>query len=149
MPATKIQDKSEVLRWFAEERTYAWMVEQYKTKYNIETTEPMWAAFRRRNGIDRRNTRSDDLLPWKLKEEHRHLYPAMMLRSEGRLRAGKAVAAEKLKKLQTWKAKLQEENLVVHYDPDTEEGFFLIPREPQDTDLIRTPMEKTGNRARD
>ena len=149
MPATKIQDKAEVLRWFEEQRTYAWMVEQYKTKYGIDTSEPMWAAFRRREGIDRRNTRSDDLLPWKLREDHRHLYPAMMLRTEGRLRAGKAVAAVKLKKLESWKKSLEEDSLVVHYDPETEEGFFYVPREPQDTDLIRKPMLKTGNQARD
>ncbi|NUK43204.1 hypothetical protein HRW13_20545 [Streptomyces lunaelactis] len=149
MPATKIQDKTEVLRWFREKRTYLWMVEQYKTKYNITTTEPMWAAFRRREGIDRRNTRSDNLLPWKLKEEHRHLYPAMMLRTEGRLRAGKTVAETKAKKLASWKQSLEQDNLVVHYDPDTEEGFFYVPREQQDTDLIREPKEKTGNQARD
>jgi hypothetical protein len=149
MPATKIKDKAEVLRWFEEGRTYAWMVEKYRTKYNTETTEPMWAAFRRRNGLDRRNTRSDNLLPWKLREDHRHLYPAMMLRTEGRLRAGKPVAPDKAKKLASWKKSLEEDNLVVHYDPDTEEGFYYIPREEQDTDLIREPKEKTGNQARD
>jgi hypothetical protein len=149
MPATKIQDRAEVLRWFEQNKTYAWMVEQYKKKYNIETTEPMWAAFRRRNQIERRNTRSDDLIPWKLKDEHRHLYPAMMLRTEGRLRAGKPVAADKARKLERWKQSLQEDNLVVHYDPETPEGFFYIPREEQDTDLIRKPRLKTGNQARD
>ncbi|WP_042800924.1 hypothetical protein [Streptomyces sp. C] len=149
MPASKIVDKTEVLRWFREEKTYAWMVEQYKEKYGITTTEPMWAAFRRRNGIDRRNTRSEDLLPWKLREDHRHLYPAMMLRTEGRQRAGKPVAADKAKKLASWKQYLEENNLVVHYDYDTEEGFFFVPREERDTDLIREPEVRTGNQARD
>lgn len=149
MAASKIQDETEVLRWFRENRTYAWMVEQYKVKYNITTSEPMWAAFRRRRGLDRRNTRSEDLLPWKLNDEHRHLYPAMMLRTEGRRRAGKPVAEDKAKKLAGWKTYLEENNLVVHYDPDTDEGFFLVPREERDTDLIREPEVRTGNQARD
>ncbi|MFE0771955.1 hypothetical protein [Streptomyces sp. NPDC058861] len=149
MPASKIQDKTEVLRWFREKRTYDWMVQQYKEKYGISTTVPMWAAFRRRNGLDRRNARADDLIPWKLREDHRHLYPVMMLRAEGRLRAKKPVSEAIMKKLASWKQSLEEDNLVVHYDPDTEDGFFYIPREDQDTDLIREPMEKTGNQARD
>ncbi|MEU3265129.1 hypothetical protein [Streptomyces bacillaris] len=149
MPKSKIQDKTEVLRWFREGRTYAWMVQQYEEKYGITTSEPMWAAFRRRNGIDRRNLRSDDLLPWKLKEEHRHLYPAMMLRAEGRTRAGKPVSEVNARKLESWKRTLADDNLVVHYDPDTEEGFFYIPREDQDTDLIREPKVRTGHQARD
>ncbi|MFJ3974902.1 hypothetical protein [Streptomyces sp. NPDC090021] len=149
MPATKIQDKAEVLRWFEEGRTYEWMVQAYEEKYEITTTVPMWAAFRRRNGLDRRNTRADDLIPWKIRKDHRHLYPVMMLRAEGRLRAGKPVSEAIMKKLASWKQSLEEDSLVVHYDPETEDGFFYIPREERDTDLIREPMLKTGNQARD
>lgn len=52
---TKIVDVAEAARWLAEGRTYQWMVEQYRTKYGIETTVSMWgdlrAVFNRVNRI--------------------------------------------------------------------------------------------------
>ncbi|MGA5019237.1 hypothetical protein ACPCAA_17695 [Streptomyces griseoincarnatus] len=149
MPPRKIQNESEVIRWFEEGRTYEWMQQTYREKYNIETTVPMWAAFRRRKGLDRRNLRADNLLPWKVKAEHRHLYPAIMLRCEARLRAGRELNERDTKRLANWKTMLDEDKLVVHYDPDTTEGFFYIPREERDTDLIREPQVATGNKAND
>ena len=38
---------------------------------------------------------------------------------------------------------LDEENAVVHYDGDTEQGFFYVPREEHDDDIIRRPKAKT------
>ncbi|MFI1655606.1 hypothetical protein ACH4ZU_11965 [Streptomyces sp. NPDC020472] len=149
MPPRKIQDEQEVIRWFEEGRTYTWMQETYRTKYNIETTIPMWAAFRRRKGLDRRNLRDDELIPWKVEDEHRHLYPLMMLRIEARVRAGREESEHNLKRLASWKEKLKNRGLVVHYDPETEAGFFYVPHEESDTDLIREPSQKTGNKARD
>jgi hypothetical protein len=31
----------------------------------------------------------------------------------------------------------------VHYDPDTEDGFFYVPRLDSDADIIRKPRIKT------
>jgi hypothetical protein len=149
MPPRKIQDEQEVVRWFEEGKTYEWMQQTYREKYGIETTIPMWAAFRRRKGLDRRNLRADDLLPWKVKAEHRHLYPAIMLRFEARSRAGRELNDRDSRRLANWKQMLDEDKLVVHYDEETEDGFFYIPREDSDTDLIRKPKLATGNQARD
>ncbi|MEU2111506.1 hypothetical protein [Streptomyces sp. NPDC019507] len=149
MPPRKIQDEAEVIRWFEEGRTYEWMQAEYLRKYNIETSVPMWSAFRRRKGLDRRNLRADDLLPWKVRPEHRHAYPAIMLRTEARLRAGRDMTERDSKRLSSWKTMLADEGLVVHYDPDTEDGFFYVPREAGDADLIREPQSRDGNRAQD
>ncbi|MEU6883247.1 hypothetical protein [Streptomyces sp. NPDC046712] len=149
MPPKKIQDEQEVVRWFMEGRTYEWMQQTYKEKYGIDTSIPMWAAFRRRKGLDRRNLRDDNLLPWKVNEEHRHRYPAMMLRAEARLRAGKELTGRSGQKLANWKQMLTDDELVVHYDAATEQGWFYIPREDSDTDLIRRPARADGNKAAD
>ncbi|MFF4244291.1 hypothetical protein ACFYY2_07425 [Streptomyces sp. NPDC001822] len=149
MPARKIQDESEVLGWFEEGMTYEWMQAEYLRKYGIETSIPMWSAFRRRKGLDRRNLRDHDLIPWMIKEEHRHMYPAFMLRAEGRLRAGRELTERDASRLASWKNMLAEKGVVVHYDPDTEDGFFYVPREATDRDLIRAPRTPTGNRAQD
>ncbi|WP_436739913.1 hypothetical protein [Streptomyces sp. BBFR102] len=146
MGKRKIQDESEVVRWFEEGRTYAWMIAEYKRKYNIDTVPSMWGNFRRRRGLDRRIVRDDELIPWFVKEEHRWAYPLAMLRAEARRRAGKELTETDTSRLGNWLEMLEEENAVVHYDPDTDEGFFYIPREPEDDDLIRRPNRKTTPR---
>lgn len=146
MGKRKIQDEAEVIRWFEEGRTYAWMIAEYKRKYGIDTVPSMWGNFRRRRGLDRRIVRDDDLIPWFVKEEHRWAYPLAMLRAEARRRAGKELTETDTSRLGNWLEMLEEENAVVHYDPDTDEGFFYIPREPKDDDIIRQPDQKTTPR---
>ncbi|MET8111167.1 hypothetical protein [Streptomyces prasinus] len=145
MGKRKIQDEQEVIRWFEEGRTYQWMIDEYKRKYHIDTVASMWGNFRRRRGLDRRIVRNDELIPWFVKEEHRWAYPLAMLRAEARRREDKATEDD-LTRLAAWKKMIEENNVVVHYDPDTEDGFFYIPREPQDDDLIRRPAKKTTHR---
>lgn len=146
MSASKIQDDGEVRRWFEEGKTYRWMCDEYLRKYNIETVTSMWGNYRRRHGLTRRITRDDNLIPWLVKEKHRWEYPVAMLRAEGRRRAGRKIRAQDEARLPSFKRKLAEGGLVVHYDPDTEEGFFYVPARPEDTDLIRVPKRKTTPR---
>ncbi|MFE1842025.1 hypothetical protein [Streptomyces sp. NPDC059515] len=146
MPAKKIQDEQEVIRWFEEGWTYAEMTEEYLRKYNIEMKPSAWGNFRYRKGLDRRIARDDELIPWAVKKEHRSLYPLMMLRLEGRKRAGLPNDEDKAKRLESWRQMLEEENAVVHYDPDTEDGFFYVPREDGDDDIIRRPEKVTTQR---
>jgi hypothetical protein len=146
MGKRKIQDEQEVIRWFEEGRTYAWMIDEYKRKYDIETVPSMWGNFRRRRGLDRRIVRDDELIPWFVKEEHRWAYPLSMLRAEARRRAGKELTETDEGRLANWLEMLKEEKAVVHYDPDTEEGFFYVPRQEGDDDLIHNPKQKTTPR---
>lgn len=147
MPASKIQDEQEVIRWIEEGKTYAWIVEEYLRKYNIETVPSMWSNFRARRGLERRIARNDDLIPWEVNREHRWAFPLAMLRVEARRRAGMPLRDVDAKRLASWKDSLADANAVVHYDPDTEEGWFLVPRRKGiDTDLIRQPDHKTTAR---
>ncbi|WP_327068714.1 hypothetical protein [Kitasatospora sp. NBC_01302] len=141
MPAkTKVQDEQEAIRWLREGKSYAWMVEKYLEKYNIQTTTSMWATFRHRKGLDLRITRDADLIPWEVKEEHRWQYPLVMLRFEARRRAGHELKEADLSRLTSWKAERESTGTVVYYAPQTEDGFFYVPREASDTDLIREPI---------
>ncbi len=143
MGASKIVDEQEVVRWFEEGRTYDWMCQEYLRKYNIETVPSMWGNFRRRRGLVRRITRNDELIPWHVQEHHRWAYPIAMLRVEARRRAGMELREIDENRLGNWIASLDERGVVVHYDPDTSEGFFYVPREQGDTDIIRRPKIKT------
>lgn len=147
MPASKIVDEAEVIRWFEEGRTYEWMAQQYREKYNIDTVPSMWGNFRRRRGLTRRIVRDDDLIPWAVKDEHRYTYPVSMLRIVARQRAGSELTESDASRLASWLRTREQEDTVVHYDPDTEEGFWYVKRRPGvDKDLIREPERKTTTR---
>lgn len=143
MPASKIVDRQEVLRWFEEGKTYQEMSRLYLEKYNIETVPSLWGNFRRREGLTRRITMNDELIPWLVREEHRYAYPLAMLRVEARRREGRPLRETDRERLDSWKEMLAEGNFVVHYDGDTEDGFFYIKREDGDGDLIHEPAKKT------
>lgn len=140
MPASKIVNEQEATRWIEEGRTYQWIIDEYKRKYNIETTISMWGNFRRRKGIDTRIVRDEELMPWPVKEEHRWSYPPMMLRAEARRRTGREVGGDYNTRLDSWLESRRIDDTVVHYDPETPEGWFYVPRRKGiDTDLIRVP----------
>lgn len=145
---SKVQDTNEALRWLQEGRTYAWIVEEYQRKYGIQTTISMWAAIRRRHGIDTRIVRDDTLIPWAVNREHRHSHAVSMLRAEARKRAGKTLTPLMADMLAVWLRGIEADGTVVHYDPETEEGWWYVPRrEGVDTDLIRVPERVTGRRS--
>ena len=67
-------------------------------------------------------------IPWLLKPEHRHRHAARMLRTQARLDSGHTVGQSLLPQVTQWRAGLEAEDSVIHYDPDTEEGFWRVPR---------------------
>jgi hypothetical protein len=145
MPGSKIQNETEVKRWFEQGRTYAWMVEEYRRKYNIETTISMWGNFRRRHGLERRVAWDDQLIPWVVQLEHRYDYPILMLRKEARRRAGLPLPEGADHEVDAWLRGMEENGTVLHYDPETEQGWFYVPRRADvDKDIIREPDAKTG-----
>ena len=147
---SKVQDMREALRWLEEGRTYQWIVEEYRRKYGVETTISMWAALRRRHGIDPRIVRDEALIPWAVKPEHRHAHAVSMLRAEARRRAGKTLTPLMKEMLDAWLAGLDRDGTVVDYDPDSESGWRYVERRPGvDLDLIREPERRTGRRWRE
>lgn len=140
MPASKVIDHDEVRRWFEEGKTYPWMVEEYKRKYNVDTGVSMWSNYARRKKLKRRMTWNPDLIPWSVAQEHKTRAAYSMLTQEARVRAGEPISDPWRKKLESWKARLAAQDLVVHYDPEIEPYFHLVPRrEGIDGDLVRVP----------
>src|SRR5690606_17474538 len=116
------------------------MVQQYLEKYGLEVSLSMFSQYRRRRALPRRLPRHTKLLPWRIRSEHLRRFDAVMLRAEAKVRAGRTIPERERRKLERWKARLAEAGAVVHYDPDTEQGFFWVPRRPGiDLDLIREP----------
>jgi hypothetical protein len=146
----RIPDETEVKRLFEEGLTYQAIVDTLREKYNEELTISAISQLRYRRGWERRINRDDKLIPWAVKKEHRWEYPVAMLRAEVRRRSGAELSQYDKDRLQSFLDMLTEGNLVVHYDPDTEEGFFLVPREEKDEDIVRMPTSGVSQRrARD
>lgn len=140
MPASKIQNEQEIINWFEQGKTYQWMREEYARKYGLEVHMTMFSNFRRRRGLERRKVRDTDLIPWRVRPEHRFAGAVTHLRQEARRRAGVPLTPDVEASLDVWIDNLKADGLVIHYDPDTEAGFFYVPaREGIDNDLIREP----------
>ena len=146
-----MQDESEVTRWIEEGKTYRWMADEYLRKYNIQVSPTMFSEFRATRGLERRIVRDTELIPWAVQEHHRWDSILANLRTEARIRAGMDPADLSYALRIRWEAfrrELEETNTVVYYDPQTEQGFFLVPREPGDTDIIRRPTGRSKGRGR-
>lgn len=143
MVARKIQDETELRRWFDQGVPYSEMVTRYKEKYNIETTIAMFSTWRKRKGLPTRIVRDDTLIPWYVLPEHRFNYEVTMLRLEARRRGGGSLSELEATRLEGWKRVLKEAGAVIHYDPDTEAGFHRILRGEGDDEFIHPPPEPT------
>lgn len=147
MAKTLIQDDMEVRRWFEQGWTYRRMQEEYLRKYDIETSISMWSNYRQRNGLHRRIERNDDMLPWAVRKVHRHRNQANMLRAAHRAAQNLPIGPTIRRAYESWIRSMRAQDCVVHYDPDTEQGFFYVARRPNiDKGLIREPEKKTTSR---
>lgn len=121
-------------------RTDDQVVEYLKEHHSISVTRNAIVMWRKRRGEERVLPRYDDLLPWSVKVEHAYMYIPKLLRFEARKRRGLPLDPRDERRLQVFKDKLAAENAVVHYDADTEQGWWTVPRrEGIDTDIIRDP----------
>jgi len=149
MPGEKLQSPQEFERWWNEGKTYQWIIDEYRRKYRIDITPSAIGNWRARLGLERRQQRSMELIPWQVEERHRYRHALAMLRAEARRRAGAPLSAIQQGRLDNWLAFMAEEDAVVHYDPETEEGFFYVPRRKGvDKDLVREPLRSTRARGK-
>jgi hypothetical protein len=51
-------------------------------------------------------------------------------------------------RLDSWLREVKELGAVVLYDPDTPDGFYLVPRQERDTDIVRRPQTGLTKRRR-
>lgn len=143
MPA-KILPDSEVDQLIRQGMTDREVAQYLEKHHNIKVTGNAITAWRHRRGEELRRGRHSDLLPWTVTAEHSGKYIPKMLRFEARRRNGETLAPRDLRRLEIFKEKLRAANEgrggVVHYDPLTEEGWWIVERRPGvDDGMIRDP----------
>lgn len=81
-----------------------------------------------RAGLSSPMNRYTDHLPWRVKIEHSKHYAARMLRLLGRRDSGDELSEADSARLDGWLNRIHSEGVVVAYAPDTEEGFYYVPK---------------------
>lgn len=78
-------------------------------------------------------------MPWRVSEEHQNKYLARMLRAYHRHEQGLTNAPPLARMLESFLRSAAEQDFVITYRADTEDGFFRVPRRPgiDDHPLIR------------
>lgn len=85
-------------------------------------------------------------IPWRVKVEHAHVYPATMLRYLARKQRGETLTEKESAMLEAWLGSLQASSAVVYYNPDVPPnpaspqsgGWAYVPALPGE-DVIREP----------
>jgi hypothetical protein len=88
-----------------------------------------------------RSASDESGVPWHpVRPEHRSRYLVRMLRAATRRERGEKSSPVLEAQLDSFLRQVEELDFVIHYDPDTADGFFRVPRrEGIDTGLVRDP----------
>lgn len=120
--------------------THAQIAEQVSRETGVRISRSTVSAALSRAGLTNR-VRYSDTIPWSpIKTEHNHHYALTQLRVKARLDAGQPVADEVRARYESWEQRLRDNDAVVAYVYDSPDGFYYVPRRPEDGDgLIRRP----------
>lgn len=134
-----VPDKNEMEKYVAAGLTQKQIAEDWSKRTNETVSRTAIAMAIQRYGLTSKRSRPryEDMLPWRVSEEHQDHRDARLLRLEGRRRRGEPISKENLTWLANWKRALLDMDAVVTYDPQTEEGFFWTNRREGDDDIIR------------
>lgn len=131
MPAKRIIPSDSILaRWIELGMTQEQMRDRIERETGVRPGKSTISAALSRAGLTHR-VRYDDMIPWpRIRVEHNAHYALTQLRIGARLSRGLPVKPGDQARYERWIKELDEANAVVHYDPDTVDGFFYVPRPP-------------------
>lgn len=138
MPGKLIPDHL-VERWEREGLTDAQIVRRLAEEEHVTVTRQAISAWRKRRGEDMR-PQPPRAIPWDLRPEHRTMEAARAIRFYARVQRGETIPEEDRVRMQRVVDELHRRNAVLWYERDTVEGWFMVPRRPEDGDgIIRQP----------
>lgn len=130
---------SELEAWVNQGMTHDQIVEKIKREKHVDVTRSAVSVALSRAGRTTR-TIEDKAVPWVIRPEHSNKIDLHLLRVHKRITEGEQVRDSDRRRYESWKAKLDAEDAVVHYEPRSAAGFWWVPRRPGiDNGLIREP----------
>lgn len=137
MPAHRlVPDPTTLRRWLDEGLTHQQIADRQADITGERVTRSAVSAAISRLGLSKPAPRYAEELPWKVHVQHIKAYPARMLRLLGKRRAGVEMGPEDVRRLDSWLELLREQDAVVAYAPDSEEGFLYVRRQNGDNKEI-------------
>lgn len=134
-----IPDKHELEAWLRAGVTPREASERYAAR-GLHVSPGAISTARHRYGWPRFKMSHEGLIPWKVAPQHVRLHDHRMLSEESRRRQGAKLRPLFERQLDSWLRRLDEEGAVVHYDADTDQGWWWVDRRRGvDTDIIRVP----------
>jgi hypothetical protein len=139
MPAPrKLPDNNVLLKMREQGMTYAEIAEEYGT-----TGGAVYWRLRDAGGVQTRPDHSR-YLPWKVKKDHSHARPAVLLRYLSRRDQGDVIPEAKSRQVDKWLIEIKEADVVVCYDREMPPnpaspvtgGFYYSKRRPEDGDNV-------------
>jgi len=129
VPAPRlIPDRTELRRLVGAGKTHQQIADIVFERTGQRVTRGAVSAAISRANLSSHASRYKDHLPWRVRVEHSKHYAARMLRLLGRRDGGEQLNEDDELRLDSWLAKIQQKKVVVAYAPDTEEGFFYVPK---------------------
>lgn len=141
MPAKrKMPSDSTLEKWIAEGLDHKAIQRRIEEQEGIEVALSTISGHLSRIGLTNR-VRYDDFIPWgRISVDHNHAYQLTMLRTGARLAKGLPVRPLDRQRFEAWAEQLRENNVVVHYEINSPDGFYYVPaRAGIDKGLIRVP----------
>lgn len=142
MVEQRVPDATQMRRYLELGLSQSQIVEQWEKDSNVRVSRSAIGMAISRYGLksSRPRERYMDTLPWKLNQEHYYHPDARLLRLEGRRRRGKSLTDKEQTWLNGWLKEIQDKEAVIIYRPETEQGFWWVPRTDEDDDpVIRRP----------
>lgn len=140
----EVPNKTQLEAYLRKGLTQQQIAEQWEKDSGVRVGRTAIANAISRYGLKsaRPRDRHMELVPWRVKVEHRNHPDVRVLRLESRRRKGEPISDRDLTWLNNWLTALDEENAVVAYDPRLwPEGFAWVPRTKEDDDIIRRPVK--------
>lgn len=138
----KLPSDSTLIKWRNQGLTLKQIAERSEAETGLPVSIGSVASALSRAGQTAR-VRYDEQIPWNpIATRHNKHYALTMLRLLARRENGQELTEEQDSRLESWLARLEEEDAVVLYKYDSEDGFYYVKRKPSDGDgWIRQPKK--------
>lgn len=138
----KLPSDSTLAKWRASGLTLKQIAEKSEAETGIPVSVGSVASALSRAGYTAR-VRYDDHIPWNpIATRHNKHYALTMLRLLARRDSGQDLTEDQESRLDSWLGRLEEEDAVVLYKYDSDDGFYYVKRKPSDGDRwIRQPKK--------
>lgn len=131
-PPTLVPDKNTLQKWLKEGLTHQQMADRVFEQTGNKITRNAISNAMARHGLAGELPRYTETIPWKVKVGHAKAYPLRMLRLLGRRMQGGKLNKTETSALDNWLAKMEDEEAIVAYDPESDAGFFYVDKKFKD-----------------